>query len=77
MLQLNSGQQMRGRVMSLYTIAFLGTTPFGAPLIGVLIGATNPRIGILLGAILTLFTGLWLVLVLRQSNQPSMALQSA
>jgi MFS family permease len=77
MLQLNSGQQMRGRVMSLYTIAFLGTTPFGAPLIGVLIGATNPRIGILLGAILTLFTGLWLVLVLRQSNRPSMALQSA
>ena len=76
-LQLNSGQQMRGRVMSLYTIAFLGTTPFGAPLVGVLIGATNPRIGILLGAILTLFTGLWLVLVLRQSNQPSMALQSA
>ena len=76
-LQLNSGQQMRGRVMSLYTIAFLGTTPFGAPLVGVLIGATNPRIGILLGAILTLFTGLWLVLVLRQSNRPSMALQSA
>ncbi len=76
-LQLNSGQQMRGRVMSLYTIAFLGTTPFGAPLVGVLIGATNPRIGILLGAILTLFTGLWLVLVLRQSNRPSIALQSA
>jgi MFS family permease len=76
-LQLNSGQQMRGRVMSLYTIAFLGTTPFGAPLVGVLIGATNPRIGILLGATLTLFTGLWLVLVLRQNNRPSMALQSA
>jgi MFS family permease len=76
-LQLNSGQQMRGRVMSIYTIAFLGTTPLGAPLVGVLIGATNPRIGILLGAILTLLTGLWLVLVLRQDNRPSMALQTA
>lgn len=68
-LQLNSGQQMRGRVMSLYSIAFLGTTPIGAPLVGILIAATNPRIGIFLGAFLTLLTGLWLVLVLRQTNR--------
>ena len=33
-LQLNSSQQMRGRVMALYAIAFLGTTPIGAPLVG-------------------------------------------
>jgi MFS family permease len=76
-LQLNSGQQMRGRVMSLYSTAFLGTTPFGAPLVGVLIAATNPRIGIFLGAFLTLFTGLWLVFVLRQENRTSLALQTA
>jgi MFS family permease len=76
-LQLNSGQQMRGRVMSLYSTAFLGTTPFGAPLVGVLIAATNPRIGIFLGAFLTLLTGLWLVFVLRQENRTSLALQTA
>jgi MFS family permease len=76
-LQLNSGQQMRGRVMSLYSTAFLGTTPFGAPLVGILIAASNPRIGIFLGALLTLLTGLWLVLVLKQSNRSSLALQSA
>jgi MFS family permease len=76
-LQLNSGQQMRGRVMSLYSTAFLGTTPFGAPLVGILIAASNPRIGIFLGALLTLLTGLWLVLVLKQSNRSSLALQNA
>jgi MFS family permease len=76
-LQLNSGQQMRGRVMSLYSTAFLGTTPFGAPLVGVLIAATNPRIGIFLGAFLTLLTGLWLVFVLRQDQRNSLALQTA
>jgi predicted MFS family arabinose efflux permease len=76
-LQLNSGQQMRGRVMSLYSTAFLGTTPFGAPLVGVLIAATNPRIGIFLGAFLTLLTGLWLVFVLRQDHRSSLALQTA
>jgi MFS family permease len=76
-LQLNSGQQMRGRVMSLYSTAFLGTTPFGAPLVGVLIAATNPRIGLFLGAFLTLLTGLWLVLVLRQTNNRAVVLQGA
>ncbi|MDE3064597.1 MAG: MFS transporter, partial [Acidobacteriota bacterium] len=41
-LQLNSSQEMRGRVMSLYAMAFLGTTPIGAPLMGLVIGASNP-----------------------------------
>jgi MFS family permease len=76
-LQLNSGQQMRGRVMSLYSTAFLGTTPFGAPLVGILIAATNPRIGIFLGAFLTLLTGLWLVLMLRSTNRSEKVLQTA
>jgi MFS family permease len=75
-LQLNSGQQMRGRVMSLYSTAFLGTTPFGAPLVGILIAATNPRIGIFLGAFLTLLTGLWLVLMLKQNTRNEMVPQS-
>jgi MFS family permease len=40
-LQLNSSQQMRGRVMSLHGTAFLGTTPIGAPLMGLIIGASS------------------------------------
>jgi MFS family permease len=33
-LQLTSAPSMRGRVMGLYTVAFLGTTPVGGPLMG-------------------------------------------
>jgi len=61
-LQLNSSQEQRGRVMSLYAMAFLGTTPIGAPLMGLIIGASNPRIGLLVGAALTVATGAALAL---------------
>jgi len=61
-LQLNSSQEQRGRVMSLYAMAFLGTTPIGAPLMGLIIGASNPRVGLLVGAGLTVATGAALAL---------------
>ena len=60
-LQTNSTQEMRGRVMSLYAIAFLGTTPIGAPLVGLVIHYSNPRVGVWLGAAVTLITGVFLV----------------
>ncbi|NNN09526.1 MAG: MFS transporter [Acidimicrobiaceae bacterium] len=60
-LQTNSSQEMRGRVMSLYAVAFLGTTPIGAPLIGLVIDHSNPRAGVWLGAAVTLITGVFLV----------------
>ena len=44
---------------------FLGTTPIGAPLIGWIISLTNPRVGILVGSLLTISTGIWLALSLR------------
>lgn len=48
-LQLTSDPKMRGRVMSLWTIAFLGTTPIGGPIIGFLADHSNPRIGLAAG----------------------------
>jgi len=42
---------MRGRVMALYSIGFLGSTPIGAPLIGLICGATTPRVGFLVGGV--------------------------
>ena len=46
-LQLSSDPAMRGRVMALYAMAFLGTTPIGAPLVGAIAQWTNPRIALL------------------------------
>ena len=76
-LQLNSSEQMRGRVMSLYGTAFLGTTPIGAPLIGFIIGLTNPRVGLLVGAFSTLLTAALLTMQWRSSRAASTAMQAA
>jgi MFS family permease len=74
-LQLSSSEQMRGRVMSLYATAFLGTTPIGAPLVGLLIAASNPRVGLLVGSSLTLLTGLVLTYQLRHGVRRVPALE--
>ena len=48
-LQLAASPQMRGRVMSLYSVVFLGSTPIGAPLVGWLAEVASPRAGLALG----------------------------
>jgi MFS family permease len=53
-LQLGSEPAMRGRVMALYAMAFLGTTPIGAPLVGAIAQWAGPRMAILTGAVATL-----------------------
>jgi hypothetical protein len=45
---------MRGRVMSLNAIAFLGSTPIGAPLLGYISDASNPRVALVVGGVATL-----------------------
>jgi hypothetical protein len=40
---------MRGRVMALYSVVFLGSTPIGAPLVGWLAQIGGPRAGMALG----------------------------
>jgi len=49
-LQLESEPSMRGRVMSLWAVAFMGTTPIGGPLLGWIIATTNGRVGLGVGA---------------------------
>jgi MFS family permease len=50
-LQLAVEPAMRGRVMALYSVVFLGSTPIGAPIAGWLSEAAGPRAGLLLGAL--------------------------
>jgi MFS family permease len=50
-LQLAVEPQMRGRVMALYSIVFLGSTPIGGPLAGWLSEAYDPRVALLLAAV--------------------------
>ena len=48
-MQLAVTPAMRGRVMALYSIVFLGSTPIGAPLVGWLAEVAGPRAGMALG----------------------------
>ncbi len=49
-LQLSVEPEMRGRVMALYSVVFLGSTPIGGPLAGWLAEAYDPRAALLLAA---------------------------
>lgn len=49
-LQLAVSPEMRGRVMALYSVVFLGSTPIGGPLAGWLAQSYDPRIALLLAA---------------------------
>ena len=50
-LQLTTISEMRGRVMAMLSIAFLGTTPIGGPIMGYVSTVTSPRIGIAVGGV--------------------------
>lgn len=50
-LQLTSQPAMRGRVMGIYVVAFFGTTPVGAPLMGWFGEHLGPRYALALGGV--------------------------
>jgi MFS family permease len=54
-LQLAVAPEMRGRVMALYSVVFLGSTPIGAPLTGWLAQNYDPRVALLLAGLSGLF----------------------
>lgn len=57
-LQLAVSPEMRGRVMALYSVVFLGSTPIGGPLAGYLAQTYDPRIALVLAGLAGL-TAAW------------------
>lgn len=60
-LQLNSRPDMRGRVMSLYLVLFIGTSPFGSPLVGWIAQSFGTRTSFLYGAVGALAGGVFVL----------------
>jgi MFS family permease len=62
-LQLAASPQMRGRVMALWAVAFLGSTPIGGPIAGYVSEHFGGRAGLVMGGIACLVAagGGWLV----------------
>ncbi len=50
-LQLTAAPEMRGRVMALYGIAFLGSTPVGSPIVGWIAQQWGPRVAFAVGGV--------------------------
>ncbi len=50
-LQLNAAPSMRGRVMSLWFVAFQGSTPIGGPIVGWVMAQAGARAGLGLGGV--------------------------
>lgn len=77
-LQLTARPEMRGRVMALYGIVFLGSTPIGGPIAGWVGEHLGPRAGLAgAGAIAfaTGLTALWLLARRRRSAAASTTLE--
>jgi MFS family permease len=72
-LQLTARPEMRGRVMALYAMIFLGSTPFGAPIAGYVGEHLGARVALAGSAAIALATGalgLWLVARRRRAATP-------
>jgi MFS family permease len=65
-IQLSTSPEMRGRVMSLYMVVFLGSTPVGSPLVGWVAEAWGPRwsvgVGALASLVVVLGAAIWIKL---------------
>lgn len=68
-LQLTAEPSMRGRVMSLWFVAFQGSTPIGGPIIGWVMGWAGARAGLGVGAVTCLLVALLGLLALRRGNR--------
>jgi len=68
LLQLGSTPEMRGRVMGLFAVVFLGTTPIGGPLVGWIAEQFGPRVAMGVAAGVTAAAGAITLLFLRRAQ---------
>ena len=67
-VQLRADPMMRGRVLALQAIVFLGSTPIGGPIVGTLSERLGARYGLALGAIATLGAAAYGLLTVRRAD---------
>lgn len=74
-VQIRSDPMMRGRVLALQAMVFLGSTPIGGPIVGWICQNIGPRYGVAVGAIAAFGAGAWGLMKAR-SCSPAEALAS-
>ncbi len=73
LLQLGAEPSMQGRVIALHAIVFMGSTPFGGPMIGWVCEQFNSRIGMLVSGLVPLLVALALLPTLRRLRKRDQA----
>jgi MFS family permease len=63
-VQMGTDPAMRGRVMALFMMVFMGGTPLGAPIVGWITDAYGPRVGFALGGVIATAAAVTIGLVL-------------
>ena len=66
-VQLRADPQMRGRVLALQSMVFLGSTPIGAPILGAVCDEWGPRAGVLVGAVAAFAAAAWGAVAIRRA----------
>jgi predicted MFS family arabinose efflux permease len=74
-LQLGADPAMRGRVMALWSVAFMGSTPIGGPLVGWVADQFGARVSVALGGVAAIVAALAVTPALRRvhAGQPGAA----
>jgi MFS family permease len=70
-VQMRAAPEMRGRVLALQSIVFLGTTPVGGPIVGALCEVFSARAGFLVGGLSCFVAAAWGTAAMRRRADPS------
>ncbi len=68
LVQTEAGADMRGRVLALQSMVFLGSTPIGNPIVGWIAEDLGARYALAVGALACLGAGAWGVVVARRDH---------
>ena len=76
-VQLRSDPSMRGRVLALQAMVFLGSTPIGGPIVGWIAEQFGARWSVGVGAVGALGAGLWGLSVARRTARDAVGSAAA
>ena len=73
-VQLRSDPSMRGRVLALQAMVFLGSTPIGGPILGYVSQHFGPRTGVAIGGVAAIVAGIYGMRAIRVRNETTSVL---
>ncbi len=72
-VQLRAAAAMRGRVLALLSVVFLGSTPIGSPIVGWIAQEVGPRAALAVGAVATALVVAWIAHAARRAEDTTVA----